>query len=559
MKPANPRFAVAIILIMMLLSLAIPVYSQDASEGTYRLTHSVKVTEHGFLSIDETVEFQNTGISPSTLQPFELNYASIPVEDISSVAVRGPVDFNVEKSGVNDTARITLTPRSDHQVPSGASATIRIQFYASNLVDTAEEGLFSARLPLVPSMNRVISEVQSNVVLPANSEVEELPSGFVLEDDAGLKKISGVFQDVEPEGLSTQVVEYTLDPAVSLSPLDFPSVERTFKVSSDGSVTVHDEIRVVNIGGVKATKIKLTLLNEDAATIDIVPIGSPPLINRFTISLLDQTLDLRVSYQTALSKGEEFLFGIEYPLSSEYFSSVDGVASFDVPVKPPIDGVVERFAIKVDPASGIDVSGGESVMYEDAAPSSAEFYSFSVSLRIVWASEQIMPVATLLFVVVLAALLFGKAQFRRAGGVEKEAPYFEELVTIFEEKTGVIDDIIHSFGGKRKGGAPKSSFSEARRYFESVKGRAAGKMGAVKSKIISAKPHLKDNLSELLNLDKEYNRAVLDIISLYEKHYTGKIREDTFERLRSKYQQRLDKAKERLNESLEYIHDEVEK
>ncbi|MEE9586082.1 MAG: hypothetical protein V3W09_04195, partial [Nitrososphaerales archaeon] len=524
-----------------------------------RLTHSVKVTEHGFLSIDETVEFQNTGTSPSTLQPFELNYASIPVGDISSVAVQGPVDFNVEKSGVNDTARITLTPRSDHQVPSGASATIRIQFYASNLVDTAEEGLFSARLPLVPSMNRMISEVQSNVVLLANSEVEELPSGFVLEDDAGLKKISGVFQDVEPEGLSTQVVEYTLDPAVSLSPLDFPSVERTFKVSSDGSVTVHDEIRVVNRGGVKATKIKLTLLNEDAATIDIVPIGSPPLINRFTTSLLDQTLDLGVSYQTSLSKGEEFLFGIEYPLSLEYFSSVDGVASFDVPVKPPIDGVVERFAIRVDLASGIDVSGEESLMYEDAAPSSAEFYSFSVSLRIVWASEQVMPVATLLFVVVLAALLFGKAQFRRAGGVEKEAPYFEELVTIFEEKTGVIDDIIHSFGSKRKGGAPKSSFSEAQRYFESVKGRAAGKMGAVKSKIISAKPHLKDNLSELLNLDKEYNRAVLDIISLYEKHYTGKIREDTFEMLRSKYQQRLDKAKERLNESIEYIHDEVEK
>ncbi|MFQ6134441.1 MAG: hypothetical protein ACE5KU_01335, partial [Nitrososphaerales archaeon] len=118
------KLVVTIILTMMLLSLAIPAYPQDASEGRYRLTHSVTVTEHGFLAVEETVEYLNTGASSLTLQPFELNYASIPVDDTSSVTVQGPVDFDVEKSGVNNTARITLTPRSDHQVPSGSSATI---------------------------------------------------------------------------------------------------------------------------------------------------------------------------------------------------------------------------------------------------------------------------------------------------------------------------------------------------------------------------------------------------------------------------------------------------
>ncbi|MFQ6134808.1 MAG: hypothetical protein ACE5KU_03205, partial [Nitrososphaerales archaeon] len=353
--------------------------------------------------------------------------------------------------------------------------------------------------------------------------------------------------------------EYSLDPASGLLPLDFPSVERTFTVSADGSVTVRDGIRVVNRGESKATKIKLTLLNGDATTVGIVPIGSPPLINRFSASLLDGVLDLKGTYQISLSRGEEFLFGIEYPLSSEYSRPVDGAVSFDVPVKPPIDGVVGQFVVKVDPTSGIDVSGGESVVQEDATPFNTGFYSFRASLRVAWASDKVMPVATLLFVVALVALLFGKTQFRRAEEVEKEIPRVEELVTIFEEKTGVIDDIIQSFRSKRRGGVPKSRLSEARRYFESLKGRSAGKMGETRSRIISAKPHLKDNLSELSNADKEYNRAVLDMINLYEQYHSGRIRAETFERLRSRYQKRLDKTRERLSESIEYIHSEVEK
>jgi hypothetical protein len=549
---------VGITLALLLLNLSISSYSQDSSQGSYRLNHSVTVTEHGFLAVEEIVDFVNTESSVVTLQQFDITYATISIDSISSITTQGPIDFSVKKSSIDNDTIITIIPIGDYRVDSGDNITIGLQFFVSDQVNVTSATNYSANLPLVPSMNKVIDEVKINVYLPTGSGISSMPTGFFLVDDVFVK-IVGSFENIRSNDANTQVIEYSLDTYNNFGILEFPSVDRTFIPSPDGSVVVRDEIRVVNRGELKANNIRLFRFDNDGINIDVVPIGNPPLINRFSVTLVDEVFDLQSIYRTSLSQGEEILFVIEYPISLGYSESVDGAMSFDLPVKPPIEGIVERFTIKVEPMSGVSISGGESRIILGATPYTKEMYHFSIGPQIAWATDTILPVATLLFIISIVTIIATKVQFRRSADVKKEIPRIEELIILFEEKTVAIENIIQSYRNKKRGSISRGNFAETKRYFESLKGKSAGKTGEIRSKITIQEPHIKNNLEELSNSDKDYNRAVLDIIKLYEQYHTGKIREDTFVKLRRIHQKRFDKAKDRLLGKVEKIHSVLER
>jgi hypothetical protein len=209
--------------------------------------------------------------------------------------------------------------------------------------------------------------------------------------------------------------------------------------------------------------------------------------------------------------------------------------------------------------SGVSISGGESRIILGATSYTKEMYHFSIGPQIAWATDTILPVATLLFIISIVTIIATKVQFRRSADVKKEIPRIEELIILFEEKTVAIENIIQSYRNKKRGSISRGNFAETKRYFESLKGKSAGKTGEIRSKITIQEPHIKNNLEELSNSDKDYNRAVLDIIKLYEQYHTGKIREDTFVKLRRMHQKRFDKAKDRLLGKVENIHSGLER
>jgi len=552
------KIIVGITLIILMLNLSIPIYSQDRSRGSYNLNHSIRVTEHGFLAVEEIVEFLNTESSVLTMQQLELTYASIPIDSISSITIHGSIELTVEKIRINNNTKLIISPIGDYHVESGNNITVGLKFFISDQVNVTNAINYSVKLPLIPSMNIVIDEVKSNVYFPTGSEISSLPIGFLLADDVSVK-IAGSFEHIRSDDTNTQVVEYSLNTVNNFGILEFPSVDRTFIPSPDGSVVLRDEIRVVNRGELKTNMIRLLRLDNDGPNVDVVPIGNPPLINRFSVDLLDEVFDLKSIYRTSLSQGEEILFVIEYPISLGYSESVDGTLSFDLPIKPPIEGIVKRFTIKVEPLPGVSISGGETHTILGVTSYNEENYYFSTSPQIAWASSNVLPVATFLFIVSIVALLFTKVQFQRSTDDKKQIPLIEELVILFEEKTGAIENIIQSYNNKKRGSVSKGKLVETKRYFESLKGKSAGKMGEIRSKITTLKPHIKNSLADLSNSDKDYNRSVLDIIKLYEQYHTGKIRDDTFVKLRRMHQKRFDMAKDKLLEKVENIQNELER
>lgn len=166
---------VGITLAILLLNLSIPIYSQDSSHGKYTLHHSVSVTENGFLSVEELVDFVNTESSVVTLQQFDITYASISIDSISSITTQGPIDFSIKKSSIDNDTVITINPIEDYRVNSGDNITIGLQFFVSNQVNVTDRTNYSVKLPLVPSMNRNIDEIKTNVYLPPGSTIVHMP------------------------------------------------------------------------------------------------------------------------------------------------------------------------------------------------------------------------------------------------------------------------------------------------------------------------------------------------------------------------------------------------
>ncbi|MFC1754829.1 hypothetical protein ACFL96_15785 [Thermoproteota archaeon] len=520
------------------------------------MDHSVRITEHGFLAVEESIEFINLKSSSVILPQFELNYDSISADSISAITILGTREIEVLKSSIDDGTKLTFRPKMDYDVASNDKITIDIQFYISNQVNITSTSYYSARLPLIPSMNKIIDDVNSNMFLPVDSNIINMPKGFFMADET-LSKIAGSFQHVMSNAKNTQTVEFTLDPAHSFTILDFPSVKRTFISSTDGSVIVHDEIRVINKGEMQANRIRLLRLNNEGVNIEIVPIGNPPLINRLSVSLFDEVFDIRSIYRSSLSQDEEIIFAIEYPVSSSYATFNDGITSFNLPLNSPIDGVVERFTVNIAPMSGVEILEGESLTILDVTPYNEDKYYFSTGIQIAWASGTILPVATVLFMVSLVALLLTKPKFYRIKDEGKGSDILEEMIGLFEEKTSTIENIFQNY--KSKSNISKSSLVETKNYFESLKGKSAGKMGEIRTKLKITKPYLEDNLIELAKMDKEYNRSVSDIIKLYEQFSTGIIRKDTFEGLLKKHEKRFRTTKDNLIKNIDNIHNEIEK
>lgn len=550
------KHILTITLSLIVLNCSVPAFPQDVSEGRFNLDHSVRITEHGFLAIDEMIKFTNSKSSSVIFQKFELNYDKIPLTAISDITVNGVIDLEVLKVSFNNGTKLIFNPTIDNTIDSGDQIDINIQFYISGQVDVSSTSYYSSMLPLFPSMNRVIDEVNSNIFLPKDSEIINMPERFFLEDET-LGKIAGSFQHVMSNGQKTQLIDFTLDPLSSFATLEFPSVKRTIIPMTDGSIIMRDEIRVINTGELQATRLKLNRLDNNGANIDIVPIGNPPLINKISVNLINEVFDIRSIYRTSLSQGEEILFAIEYKLSSSYGEFKDGLISYDLPLTPPIDGVIGNFIIDISPMLGVNILKGESYSILDISSYNEDTYHFNTGIKIAWASGTILPVATILFIISFITLISTKSKFHRIKHEGKEMINLEEMVSLFEEKTNSIEDIFKNYRNKKN--ISKSSLAETKKYFESLKGKSAGKMGEIRTKINIAKPYLKDNFIELANADKEYNRSVLDMIKLYEQYTTGMISEDTFERLLKRNEKRFRIVKDNLIENMNNIHNEIEK
>jgi len=547
--------AVVVFTPILIAAVMLPAYAQAPPPLTFKMTHRVSITNIGLIAINETINIVNLGMKPTPLPELELKYGSIRAEDFSAYLAKGPVGLDLKMKNVDSDAMLTVSPKTKYQIQPGSAEIVNLTLYLTGLVTALDETSFQADVPLIPSLNYQVKEMRSSILLPTRAKLDEALPEFSVENVAGSEVWKRTLFNASSADMNSKVLKYTADESNPLSILRFPKVERTFIVGVDGSVTVREDIQVENIGGAELSQLPLTLLDKEASEVVVAPTSNPPLINRFKASLTEGKLDLKGVYGIPLQKGGRMSVRLEYPLPEGYSSSKDAVILFKIPMKPPVVGVVEDFTLRVETAPGVTASKAEAVRL-NAPPVGEDNYSFEVSLGIAWASSRVMPAATAIFVIILLALTSGRIGLKGFEG-EEASVRAADISSIFEEKISSTASILDSL--QAKGVTSKADILKDREAFGALRGRVAGRLGELKSKILSVKPGLKELLTELSNSDREYNRAASDLINLYDQYSTGRMRKRTFEDLAKRYRRRLEQAADHLMDIVEQIRAELEK
>jgi len=545
----------AIILVIALL-LALPSFSYQAKaqvtiDKISFFNHQMFVSEYGFILVNDTISIKNDFESPATLPLINITYPQDLYNKIVPQVI-SPNDFNFD---INYT-RLTIYPPQGYVIQPNETATISVKFYlvkTFSLVSVEETELnYSASIPLVPALNLPIKQVNSSLSLPPLIIFASQPEKFKeIVDKRAIHTLIGNFSNVAQGFSRTEKVTISTLENIYFALLEFTEAKRELILSSLGNIMVRDTITMINYDNRNISKLKPSLLTNDFKSILIIP----PLTNPFSNPLSDANIG-QVDLGTNLTKGERYTVTLEYPINSlDFVKAKDGLFELSLPLKTPIDGVVYDYTVKVTHPEGFFAYSKTEESKVNASPLDGE-QKIDFRLGLAWASKDIMPVASFIFIAVLAAFIIGKPFIK--GELKEIVIRAREYIESFEEKITATKELIDLYKKRQLNQISKIEFKTTRQLLEERRSKATIKINELRPKLISLQPSIQEPLSEIGDLHRDYDRAVKELINLYEQLFTKKVKVEAFDRLLPIHQRRVDDARESLLNSIDTLRREVE-
>ncbi len=545
----------AIILVIALL-LALPSFSYQAKaqvtiDKISFFNHQMFVSEYGFILVNDTISIKNDFESPATLPLINITYPQDLYNKIVPQVI-SPNDFNFD---INYT-RLTIYPPQGYVIQPNESVTISVKFYlvkTFSLVSVEETELnYSASIPLVPALNLPIKQVNSSLSLPPLIIFASQPEKFKeIVDKRAIHTLIGNFSNVAQGFSRTEKVTISTLENIYFALLEFTEAKRELILSSLGNIMVRDTITMINYDNRNISKLKPSLLTNDFKSILIIP----PLTNPFSNPLSDANIG-QVDLGTNLTKGERYTVTLEYPINSlDFVKAKDGLFELSLPLKTPIDGVVYDYTVKVTHPEGFFAYSKTEESKVNASPLDGE-QKIDFRLGLAWASKDIMPVASFIFIAVLAAFIIGKPFIK--GELKEIVIRAREYIESFEEKITATKELIDLYKKRQSSQVSKIEFKTTRQLLEERRSKATIKINELRPKLISLQPSIQEPLSEIGDLHRDYDRAVKELINLYEQLFTKKVKVEAFDRLLPIHQRRVDDARESLLNSIDTLRREVE-
>jgi hypothetical protein len=225
-----------------------------------------------------------------------------------------------------------------------------------------------------------------------------------------------------------------------------------------------------------------------------------------------------------------------------------GQVTIVAPLAPPINAVVDSYAITISSPAGIRAVQAPTTAIQNAGPLTSGTATFSYTIQFGFAADRAIPAASVIFLATLIGLYFTRA---KTEAEEEEVTVSEQaadMIKAFEEKTDLINSMFEQVRNEDPNNLNKAYFDELRQRLGTFRGRAMQRLNEARQRTASRK--LLDLLNHIAEVEKEVDTAVRDLLNLYEQHYTRRMREDTFERLLPNYKRRYDTALNHLSDQL---------
>ena len=552
--------ALLVLLVLALLPTQLPTgsHAQAAAPGpTVSVSSVYTLSRYGLVTVNESVKFTNNQTSAVQVPALTFGLGNLS-SYVKGHALNGS-GFTL--AGPPSTGG-PFTDSSAQSNQAGGNASFVHSTILSGLVTRTQNGTLHVLTLSSPSIGSTVDSLVNVVHMPSSTKFKAAPQGLTASITGSNNTYSSKATDVRPDAV-TSLSTIAPSSAQDFNPLHVFDAVRSISADSKGNPIVTDTIKFQNLGTTTLSTLYIQPLAPTSARAVVETLSEPRLENPVSVSLISDSIDmtqLAFGYpNNGVAAGENFSITYEYPLGSSHYTITGGQVKIDIPETLPIYAFVDSYTIELSLPHGAVASGSTPVTtLAGATPWQSAQESYSYGLGVGWAVNDGVPLATVVFVVLVIGLFASRTTTAEADEEEEEESSSElaaMMIKAFDEKTNLINTLWPEIAAKDPNEINRAYFDELRTRLDAFRNRALQRLNEVKQKSTSQKFY--EVVNQIHQTEREVDRAAKDKLNLYQQYYTRQMRKEVFDRLLPQYTKRLEKALNQLSDELHTVQREA--
>ncbi len=587
------RFSVApsfLVMLLLLVSVTIfsltPVFAHSdalATSAGVTLVNSESFNDYGQFGINDTLI-----VGSNATQSFDsvtFGFPSVYNSHVFAESARvnnGPQlsSSSITSVVTNNTLNVTVAIPSGKALSGQSPGNVSLSFYVLGVYkseNTTSQSCTTCyyRVPLLlfPALNINSSSISlsSNITFPDPSvtmpSTNSTASGSQIAKLGFSSQTTGTFFRLyNSTTLNSNETRFASTPhwanvsigstSTNAGIVDFQSIQRSVSVGSSGNLIVTDSFLVENLGPNTLSSLDFSVLTSPgSSTITVLPSGQPLLSNVQTATASSGVLDILSASGNTIEPNATVLVLIQYPLGQQYWTYSGGTYKADIPLSVPIDAIVNNFKISYSLPSGfVALQAPQSV---DLSFTKGGLGNSTLSYRAGVGSAYVfvLPIAGILFLVVFAAALVFKPRGAKKG--EEIETTLSSLIKAVEDKVSGTNDILSEL--KSKGpSVSKIDLSTTRTRIEDLRSKSSGRFASIRTELGPTGSASTAALSQVAADDREFDRAVKDLLNSYDQFISKRMKQDSFSRSQQNNERRIQRITNSLLDGLQDLRREYE-
>jgi hypothetical protein len=541
---------------------ALPVQGAVHAQGTPKIDVDSVYTlnRYGFAIINETVTLINNGTSGVQVPSLTFGFGNLSSDVAQTNLTAG---FTLASASAGGPFTVT----GSQSIPAGGNLTYSLSALLNGVVSTNENGTLQVLTLSSPSIGSMVSRLVNLVQMPASTSFSSSPLDLTASVTGTNNTYSSTESDLAPQSATTSLRQIASSSTEDFNPLHVFQAQRTISAAANGIPEVTDEIEFENLGTIPLAQLYISPLTSLSTEVTIVTATSnePVLLNPFRTSISGGAVNLAqfvVGYPSdGVQAGANFTLTIEYPLGSSYYTVSGGQVSVHVPETPPVSAFIDSYSIGITLSHGAKPVQSGPVDLTSVTPWQTGKTTFAYGLSAGWFLDAGIPLASVVFVLLLVGLFAARSSMTPAEESEKEeeeetsTETASAMIQAFDEKTTLINGIWSEIASKDPNELDKAYFDELRGRLDAFRNRALQRLNEVKQK--SASQKFTDVVNQIHATEREVDRAAKDKLNLCQQYYLSQMRKEVYDRLLPQYTKRLERALNQLSDELHTVQREA--
>jgi hypothetical protein len=549
-----------------------------ASGGGTVLVNSENFNDYGQFGINDTLIVGRN--STQSISSVTFGFPSVYNGHIfaeSATLNNGPPlnSSSITGSVANNVLQITVAISSS--LSSSNPGNVSLRFYVVGVYtsqNTTSQSCttcyYLAPMVLYPSVNINSSSLSlnSNITFPDPSITKPSSNSTSALDKLGFSSqtTGSFFRLYNSTTLNSQTSGYASNPhwanvsigssSTNAGVVDFQSIDRSISVGSSGNLIVKDSFLIANRGPNTLSSLDFSVLTGNgSSTVTILPSGQPLLSNAQTTTATSGVLDVLSASGNTIEPNATTFIVIQYNLGQQYWSQSGGTYTAKIPLSVPVNAIVDNFQISYNVPSGfVTLQSPHNV---DLTNTHGQSGTATLSYRAGIGSSYVfvLPVAAFLFLAVFVAALVFKPRGEKVA--EEVETTLSTLVKAVEDKVSGTNDILSELESKGTS-VSRIDLSTARTRIEDLRSKSSGRFGTIRTELGTAGSASAAALNQVATDDREFDRAVKDLLNTYDQFISRRMKQDSFSRSQQNNERRLQRITNSLLDGLQNLRREYE-